>query len=124
MKTSSCKAKGRILQQLVAKALAEVYDLSYGPDQDVGSREMGQSGTDVKLSPLARTKIAYNVECKNGKSIGLWGSWAQTIANTGDGRVPLLVMKRNRQEPLAILTFEHLITLLKKQKMNEKVKTK
>jgi hypothetical protein len=52
MKTSSAKAKGRRLQQQVAADIVRTFALE--PD-DVTSRPSSSPGTDILLSPKART---------------------------------------------------------------------
>lgn len=112
MKTQSAKAKGRRLQQEVASSLAKRYDLTYGQDEDFSSRGMGQSGVDIAMSPLAKSMCPFDIEakCQETWSIPEW--WRQTIANTKEGRIPLLVIKKNRHETLAILRFEDLLRLM------------
>jgi hypothetical protein len=65
MKTSSCKSKGRALQKHVAREIAETLDLE---EDDVVSRPMGSGGEDIMLSPAARKKFPFSVECKNTKT--------------------------------------------------------
>lgn len=68
MKPSSAKAKGRKLQQQVRDLILETFsDLE--PD-DVRSTSMGAGGEDVLLSPLARRKFPFSVECKNQQAFG------------------------------------------------------
>ena len=120
MKTSVAKAKGRRLQQRVAKYLAEEYDLVYGQDEDLGSREMGQIGVDVKMSKEAKAKIPFDIECKNQETWHLAPWWTQCLSNNKENRVPLLVISKNRHEDLAVLRFTDLIKLIKGDKNEEK----
>lgn len=50
MKTKSGKAKGRRLQDWVAQRISDITELGWGKDMDITPREMGQTGTDVRLS--------------------------------------------------------------------------
>lgn len=110
MKTSSCKAKGRHLQQTVRdKILSEFSDLS--PD-DVRSTSMGSSGEDILLSPLARLKFPFSVECKNQESINIWSSIKQTEINAKE-HIPLLIFKRNKSTVYCVLSFDNLLKLIK-----------
>lgn len=111
MKTSSAKAKGRRLQQRVAADIVATF--GFHPD-DATSRSSGATGTDVLLSGAAAARFPYAVECKNQERVALWEAWRQAEANAGDDRAPLLVLARNRQEPLAVLTWEDFLWLAQK----------
>lgn len=99
MRTSSAKAKGRRLQQEVASALRATTGLS---EADIKSTPMGTQGEDVWLSAAAREKFPYSIECKNVEKLNLWKAWAQAVSNQKDLH-PMLVVARNRQEPLVVL---------------------
>ena len=110
MKTQSAKAKGRKLQQMVRDLILETFtDLE--PD-DVRSTSMGAGGEDLQLSPAARRKFPYSVECKNVEKLNVWGAYEQAQANCGNHE-PLLIMKKNRKKPLVVLDLEAFIDLLK-----------
>ena len=64
MKTSSCKNKGRKLQQYVSQIIREVFDL---PEDDVVSRPLGSPGEDLMMSDRARKVLPLSFECKNTK---------------------------------------------------------
>lgn len=113
MKTSSAKSKGRRLQKYIAQQLSETYNLPWGVDQDISSREMGQSGTDIRLSPLAKQTIPFDIEAKNQETWSIPAWWAQCLSNTSEGRTPLLVCSKNRFDTLAVLRFEDLLRLIK-----------
>jgi len=68
VKTSSAKAKGRRLQQKVRDLILETF--SELEEDDVRSTSMGAGGEDVQLSPLARRKFPFSVECKNVEKFG------------------------------------------------------
>ena len=110
MKTQSAKAKGRKLQQMVRDLLLERFtDLE--PD-DVRSTSMGAGGEDLLLSPAARRKFPYSVECKNVEKLNVWNAYDQASANCGKHE-PLLVMKKNHKKPLVVLDLETFVDLLK-----------
>ena len=110
MKTQSAKAKGRKLQQMVRDLILETFS-ELEPD-DVRSTSMGAGGEDLQLSPAARRKFPYSVECKNVEKLNVWGAYEQAAANSGKHE-PLLVMKKNRKKPLVVLDLEAFIGLLK-----------
>ena len=78
----TAKAKGRRLQQLVVKKLLLLLP-GVQPD-DIQSRSMGANGEDIMLSPYARSKFPYSVECKNQEKLNLWKAWEQTQGNAED----------------------------------------
>lgn len=109
----SRKAKGRILQNTVAGVLHDTYPfLTVGKDQDIQGREMGQSGTDIRLSTKARKFIPFDIECKAVERFDIWGSLKQCEDNTGKGRIPLLVFKRNRSKIYCCLELKDLLFVM------------
>jgi hypothetical protein len=120
LKTSSCKAKGRELQILVGKKIAELLNLEFGKDKDVSSRGMGQSGTDICLSPLAKSKFKFATECKNHSKWNVPAAIRQAKANCDENSDWLLVFQkksRKREEridPIVILDLDVFINILKK----------
>ena len=141
MKTSSCKAKGRNLQNLIAKELLEgyyshkfivrdsmfnergqllpeykikdnFYKATHLVADDIKPAIMGESGVDIKFSPSAKKIIPWDVECKNQENWSIPSWWKQTIANTKEGRKPLLVIKKNHQEPLVVMRWSDFKELL------------
>jgi len=110
MKTQSAKAKGRKLQQMVRDLILEAFT-ELEPD-DVRSTSMGAGGEDLQLSPAARRKFPYSVECKNVEKLNVWGAYEQAEANSGDHE-PLLIMKKNRKKPLVVIDLEAFVELLK-----------
>ena len=110
MKTSSAKAKGRRLQQKVRDLLLETFT-ELEPD-DVRSTSMGAGGEDLLLSPAARRKFGFSVECKNVEKLNVWNAYEQAEANCGKHE-PLLVMKKNRKKPLVVVDAEYFIKLFK-----------
>ena len=109
MKTQSAKAKGRNLQKWVRDIILEKFS-GLEPD-DVRSTSMGCGGEDIQLSPAARKKFGYSVECKNTESLNVWKAYEQAQANCGDYE-PLLVMKKNRKKPLIVIDAEAFFKLL------------
>lgn len=106
MKTSSAKAKGRRLQQETAQRIQEHIESQTGlklEEGDVSCTIMGESGVDIKLSPLARKHFPYDVECKNVEKLNIWSALAQAEANTKEGRKPMLVFKRNRSSVYVVV---------------------
>lgn len=109
MTPASAKSKGRKLQQFVRGALLAAFP-SLQPD-DVRSCPMGSGGEDVQLSPFARTWFDFSVECKARASLVVY-RWLDEAAKRGKGE-PLLVIKADRREPLAVLPFNTFMELVK-----------
>lgn len=87
MNTRSAKAKGRSLQNRVAKDLASITGLRYGsPNDDLADlrgRLMGTPGADIVRSERAMKILPFYVECKNTES---W-SFGPEIFNNGLGQL-------------------------------------
>ena len=108
---ASRKAKGRRFQQAVRDDL--IRDLGIDPG-DILSTAMGQSGCDLYLSPAARERFPFAVECKAQERIALPEWWQQCTRNADKvGLTPLLLIKRSREEPLAVLRWTDLLSLLR-----------
>lgn len=108
MKPRSAKAKGRSFQQWVRDALLGVFsDLK---SDDIRSTSMGASGEDLLLSPAARGRFPYSVECKSRRAIAVYG-WLEQ--RDGEGYPPIVFAKANRRSPLVILYADDFLKLLK-----------
>ena len=108
---ASRKAKGRRLQQAVRQDLIDRLGIDPG---DILSTAMGQSGCDLYLSPAARSVFPFGVECKAQERIALPEWWEQCTRNAAaEGLAPLLVLKQSRREPLAVLRWSDLLSLLR-----------
>lgn len=86
------------------------------PD-DVKSTSMGAGGEDIQLSPAARKILQYNIECKNKAKHAVYTHYEQ--AKSHGKYEPLLIIKMDRKEPLAIVSLEHFIKLIQENKKNE-----
>lgn len=111
MKTSSCKAKGRRLQNTVVQKILETFpELT---SRDVQSTSMGASGVDVKLSERAFNMCPLNIECKNKETNkSLLNDWAQACENTEFGE-PALILSANNSPVLAVVELDLLLYLYK-----------
>ena len=91
----SRKQKGKAFQNRVRQDLIDRLGIDPG---DILSTAMGQSGCDLYLSPAARDRFPYGVECKAQEAIALPAWWRQCTANAEkEGLTPLLLIKRNRE---------------------------
>jgi len=116
MNPKSAKAKGRKFQQEVARGIAETHGLSHGKDRDVESRGMGQCGTDVRLSERAARVFPYSVECKCQERLNWWEAINQARDNLLPNTDWLLVVRRNRENPVVVLDWEVFLELQGKSK--------
>jgi hypothetical protein len=109
VRPSSAKAKGRRLQNEVAKLFQEFFGL---PESDVRPAVMGESGCDIKMSERAQEVIWFDdIECKNVEALNIWAALAQGESR---GQRPLLVFKRNRTETYVAFKLGFLLRLLRK----------
>lgn len=107
IKISSAKAKGRRLQQWVAKQISKLLGIPHGRDELIQSRPMGQAGTDIILMGSAAEDFPFAIECKSGEHIG----WQAAIrqAKTNQGKFPnwMIFLKcKNFQKPVVIMDAE------------------
>jgi|TARA_R100000781_G_scaffold2273_2_gene3697 hypothetical protein len=87
--------------------------------EDVESRSMGAGGEDLIMSYSARQMFPYSVECKNQESLNVWSAFEQAKKNAG-AYEPVLIIKKNRKSPLAVVDAEHFVELNNTQeKINE-----
>lgn len=116
IKTSSAKAKGRSLQQWVCQKISDLLNIPWGKDELIASREMGQSGVDVRLIGEAQERFPFSVECKNQEKWAIHSWIEQAQDNQKKGTDWLLIAKRNREKPVVIMDAEQFFALLKKEK--------
>lgn len=114
IKPSSRKAKGRRLQNWVAKKISELLGIPYGKDKDIQGREMGQSGTDVKLYGEAAKLFPFSIECKYQETWSLPAWIKQAKENENEGTYWLLICKKNREKPIVVIDAEVFFELYEK----------
>jgi len=101
--SSGKKAKGRILQQEIREDLIREFGIN---EFDIQSTAMGHSGCDIYLSQAARDVFPFGVEAKNRETTDIWAWLKQCNTNADDaGLKPLLIFRRNRSQPYAILSW-------------------
>jgi hypothetical protein len=119
MKTQSCKAKGRRLQQTIVKKILNKFTLLN--QRDVQSRSMGAQGCDIMLSERAFKILGFSMECKNKEaSKALLKDFSQAETNVGEGK-PLLIISANRSDILAILKFDDFLELFRGENEPSKI---
>jgi len=77
---------------------------------------MGQSGTDIRLIGEAKKAFPYAVECKNQETWSV-AKWIEQAKSNQDKDTDwLLVVKKNRHEPIIIIDAEKFFSILTKIK--------
>jgi len=111
MKNKSRKAKSRYLQNIVKDKIIKLFKL---PSGAIRTSNTGEGGEDIKLLSLTAKRVFnYSTECKNSEMhIGLYKNFKQ--AKGHNHREPLLVVKKNRDPALAIVTLDHFFELIER----------
>ena len=108
MSTRSAKAKGRKLQTWVVDKILSLFPVL--TPLDVKSTPMGVNGVDVQLSSLAQKFFPYDIECKNTEGWKkIYDAYDQASSHGNDQ--PLVFIKMNHREPLAIVNAKHFMRL-------------
>ena len=113
IKISSCKQKARLLQQWVCQKISNLLDIPWGANEMIASREMGQSGTDVRLIGDALKRFQFSVECKRTESINIYEAIKQAQDNKLINTQWLVIHRKNNNEPIAILDAIAFFEILK-----------
>lgn len=109
---ASRKAKGRKLQNWVAEKISKLTGYTWGKDEMIAPREMGQSGTDVRLVADAKNAFPYSVECKNCESWSFPEWIKQAKSNQENSTDWLLFVKKNNHEEIVVLDAEVFFDIL------------
>lgn len=113
IKTSSAKAKGRNLQKLTGEKISILTGYTFGKDEMIASREMGQNGTDIRLIADAREAFPWSVECKAGNSFSFPDAVRQAKTNQLPSTDWLLVTRRDRESALVTIDMDVFFDLLR-----------
>jgi hypothetical protein len=108
----SRKNKGKRLQNQLRDVLLEISSPTLESD-DIRSTIMGESGTDLKLSPAAKKVFPYSFECKNQEKLNIWDALKQAEENVQPNTVPALVFTRNHTPTYVTISLEHFLELIK-----------
>lgn len=103
---ASRKAKGRRLQNWVSEKISKLLDIPCGRDELIAPREMGQTGTDVRLIGEALKGFPFSVECKYQETWALPSWIKQAQENQKKNTDWLLVCKKNREKPVVVIDAE------------------
>ena len=112
MKTSSKKAKGRLLQNKVVTKVLNMMNMYYNIGEDqIRPAIMCESGVYIKMTNKAKQVFPFSIECKNQEHLNIWSALKQAESNTYEGTYPMLVFKRNRSEIYCVLKFDDFIKI-------------
>ncbi len=109
---SAGKAKGRRLQQWAADWISVITKIPWGKDELIASREMGQSGVDVRLIGEAKRLFPFSVECKSQEKWAIHQWIEQAKQNILPKTAWLLIAKRNHMDPVVIMDADHFMKLM------------
>lgn len=113
MKTSSAKAKSRVLQDKVRdmyRGVGRQYGLA---DDDVKPAVMGQTGVDIIFSPAGKEVFNHSIECKKHAAVRIPYFFAEHYKKyKGDSTLKLLFSENNRSEPLVTMRAEDFMNLV------------
>ena len=114
IKVSSGKAKGRKCQNWTAEQISNLIDLPWGKDEQIAPREMGQSGTDVRLIGDAKDLFPWAVECKwcEAWNLPAWIRQAKSHLLKEEGLDWLLIFRGSRKPFLACLDADVFLDLV------------
>lgn len=110
---ASRKAKGRRFQQYIAQKFSELTGIPWGPDEQIRSREMGQSGTDLVFTGGALEKLPLSIECKNQETWSVPSWIKQAKENQKECTDWVLFCKRNNETPVVVISDDYYFKLLK-----------
>lgn len=78
---------------------------------DVRSTSMGAAGEDVLLSPAARERFKFSIECKARHGIAVYSWLEQRRDADNSGNPPIVFAKGNHKEPIVILYAKDFLAL-------------
>jgi len=110
MKPMSKRRKSAALQNLVRDKILKSFP--HLKPADVVTANHGQTGPDVVLSKVARKLVGVNFECKNQNKMKTIYDWYKQ-ASKNTKLEPVVVMKMNTRQPLAVIDLDTFIDLIK-----------
>lgn len=85
--------------------------------EDIKSTTMGESGADIQFTGEARKIFPWAVECKSRKSFKtIYDMYYQSDSCEGEN---VLVIKQDRDKPLAVVDAELFITIMTSMGINK-----
>uniref|UniRef100_A0A6M3KCE0 Uncharacterized protein n=1 Tax=viral metagenome TaxID=1070528 RepID=A0A6M3KCE0_9ZZZZ len=109
----SRKARARKLQNWIAQQISDLLGITWGKDELIAPREMGQAGVDIRLIGEAKEKFNFAIEAKNSESWTLPSAISQAKDNQGDFENWMVVLKKNNMKPIVVLDAEEFFRIYK-----------
>ena len=109
----SRKARARKLQNWIAQQISDLLGITWGKDELIAPREMGQAGVDIRLIGEAKEKFNFAIEAKNAESWVLPSAIKQARENQGDFANWMVVLKKNNMKPIVVLDAEEFFRIYK-----------
>lgn len=113
MKTSSCKAKSRVLQDKVREMYRNVGSMYGLHDDDVKAAQMGATGVDIVFSPAAQVVFNHSIECKKHAAVRIPYHFKEHYKKyEKDSTLKLLFSENNRDQTLVTMRAEDFMFLV------------
>lgn len=104
MLASSCKQKGKRLEDYVVDYLKEFDEYIY---------RRKDSGSGLHNKEDVTTKLPFHIECKNQEATNIKKWWLQTCDGCPVNKYPVLVYKKNYQrEPIVYMMLSDLMSYM------------
>ena len=100
--------------------ISHLLDLPWGANELIASREMGQSGTDVRLIGEALKRFQFSVEAKRTEKLNLYDAIKQVKENQLPNTQWLVIHRKNNEEPIAVLDANIFFEILRYHPMIKK----
>ena len=111
MLNKSRRAKSTKLQNLVRDKILNAFR-PHLRKQDVKTALYGENGPDIILSRIAKKLCPYQFEVKNRNQMKTIYDWYKQ-ASKNTKLEPVVVMKMNTRQPLAVIDLDTFIDLIK-----------
>lgn len=110
IKPRSAKNKGKRLQNMGCEYISKYTGFEWDNSNDdapIRSREMGQQGVDIILSPEVREVFPFSVECKNVEAFSMVPTIKQAELNKKEGDYWMIIHNNSRlDKPVVIVDID------------------
>ena len=110
MKQSSRRKKGKLLQNIVRDKILKYFPHLRKKDVDVA--KVGENGSDIKLSKVAKCLVPYAFETKNQEKMKTVYDWLDQADRNSGKLEAVLVIKQNTRKPLVVIDMETFFELI------------
>lgn len=119
---ASRRAKGKRLESYIKRRIQDTFRIS---NDDIRMAVGSEAGADIKLTKKGLEAFPFVIECKARRSMAVYPMYEQAHKHkmrTKCGGEPLLVVRCDREIPLAVVDFEYFLNMVKtinKKKVEE-----